>query len=82
MASIGTPSIPGSSTIILFSILTGMGYNNESSLIAYSLIIAINRPMDMLVTALNVVGDAATALIVSKSENNLDENIYKKQSLK
>ena len=59
-----------------------MEYNNESSLIAYSLIIAINRPMDMLVTALNVVGDAATALIVSKSENNLDENIYKKQSLK
>lgn len=82
MASIGTPSIPGSSTIILFSILTSMGYNNESSLIAYSLIIAINRPMDMLVTALNVVGDAATALIVPKSENNLDENIYKKQSLK
>ena len=38
--------------------------------------------MDMLVTALNVVGDVATALIVSKSENNLDENIYKKQSLK
>lgn len=79
MASIGTPSIPGSSTIILFSILTAMGYNNEASLIAYSLIIAINRPMDMLVTALNVVGDAGTALIVSKSENNLDEKIYKKQ---
>ena len=79
MASIGTPSIPGSSTIILFSILTAMGYNNEASLIAYSLIIAINRPMDMLVTALNVVGDAGTALIVSKSENNLNEEIYKRQ---
>ncbi|MDO4536064.1 MAG: dicarboxylate/amino acid:cation symporter [Clostridium perfringens] len=76
IASIGTPSAPGSSSIILFSILTGMGYNNPSTLIAYSLILAINRPIDMLITSLNVIGDAATALVVAKSENSLDEKIY------
>lgn len=70
IASIGTPSAPGSSSIILFSILTGMGYNNPSTLIAYSLILAINRPIDMLITSLNVIGDAATALVVAKSENS------------
>ena len=76
IASVGTPSAPGSSSIILFSILTGMGYNNPSTLIAYSLILAINRPIDMLITSLNVIGDAATALVVAKSENSLDEKIY------
>ena len=76
IASVGTPSAPGSSSIILFSILTGMGYNNPSTLIAYSLILAINRPIDMLITSLNVIGDAATALVVAKSENCLDEDVY------
>ncbi len=76
IASVGTPSAPGSSSIILFSILTGMGYNNPSTLITYSLILAINRPIDMLITSLNVIGDAATALVVAKSENSLDEEIY------
>lgn len=76
IASIGTPSAPGSSSIILFTILTGMGYNNEATLISYSLIIAINRPIDMLITCLNVIGDSATAVVVSNSENSLDKNLY------
>ena len=76
IASVGTPSAPGSSMIILFSVLSGMGYNNEGVLIAYSMLLAINRPMDMLVTSLNVVGDAATAVVVSKSEGCLDTELY------
>ena len=76
IASIGTPSAPGSSSIILFTVLTGMGFNNEATLIAYSLIIAINRPIDMLITCLNVIGDSATAVVVANSEDSLDKEIY------
>ena len=76
IASIGTPSAPGSSAIILFTILTGMGFNNNATLVAYSLILAINRPMDMLVTCLNVAGDSATAIVVANSEGCLDKDIY------
>ena len=76
IASIGTPAAPGAGAIILFTVLTGMGYNNDAAILAYSLILAINRPIEMLVTSLNVVGDAATAVYVSKSENNLNEEIY------
>ena len=76
IASIGTPSAPGSSSIILFTVLTGMGFNNEATLIAYSLIIAINRPIDMLITCLNVIGDSATAVVVANSEDCLDKEIY------
>lgn len=76
IASVGTPAAPGAGAIILFTVLTGMGYNNDAAVLAYSLILAINRPVEMLVTSLNVVGDSATAVVVAKSENALDEEIY------
>ena len=76
ISSVGTPAAPGAGAIILFTVLTGMGYNNDAAILAYSLILAINRPIEMLVTSLNVVGDAATSVVVAKSEGMLDEEIY------
>ena len=76
VASIGTPAAPGAGAVILFTILSGMGYVNEGSLMAYSLILAINRPIEMLVTSLNVVGDSTTALYVAKTEGMLDEETF------
>ncbi len=76
IASIGTPAAPGAGAVILFTVLSGMGYQNDAAVLAYSLILAINRPVEMLVTALNVVGDSATAVVVAKSENFLDEQAY------
>ena len=76
IASAGTPAAPGAGAIILFTILSGLGYVNEGALMAYSLILAINRPIEMLVTALNVAGDSATAVFVAKSEGMLDEKKY------
>lgn len=49
---------------------------NDSALMAYSLILAINRPIEMLCTALNVVGDSCTCLYVAKSENLLNTEVY------
>lgn len=76
IASVGTPAAPGAGAIILFTVLTGMGYNNDAAILAYSLILAINRPIEMLVTSLNVVGDSATSVVVAKSEGMLDEEVY------
>lgn len=76
ISSVGTPAAPGAGAIILFTVLTGMGYNNYAAILAYSLILAINRPIEMLVTSLNVVGDAATSVVVAKSEGMLDEEVY------
>lgn len=79
VASIGTPAAPGAGAVILFTILSGMGYTSDAALMAYSLILAINRPVEMLVTSLNVVGDSSTALIVAKSENGVNEKNYSKE---
>ncbi len=76
VASIGTPAAPGAGAVILFTILSGVGINNEMALMTYSLILAINRPIEMLVTALNVVGDSACAMAVANKENALDKDKY------
>lgn len=72
VASVGTPAAPGAGAVILFTILSGVGINNDMALMTYSLILAINRPIEMLVTSLNVVSDTACAMAVAKNENCLD----------
>ncbi|WP_446454845.1 dicarboxylate/amino acid:cation symporter [Tuanshanicoccus yangjingiae] len=76
VASVGTPAAPGAGGVILFTILSGMGYSNPAALATYALILAINRPIEMLVTSLNVVGDSATAIYVANSEGQLDTKAY------
>ena len=76
LASVGTPAAPGAGAVILFTILSGAGFVNDSALLAYSLILAINRPIEMLVTSLNVVGDAVASICVAKSEGLLDEKKF------
>ena len=78
IASMGTPAAPGAGAVILFTILSGMGFTGEQALVAYSLILAINRPIEMLVTSLNVTGDSVTAVAVAKSEGKLDTSVYNK----
>lgn len=76
LAAAGTPALPAAGTVLLFTVLNGMGYVNETALITYSLILAINKPVEMVLTMLNVVGDAATSVIVANSEGELDKDIY------
>ena len=78
IASMGTPAAPGAGAVILFTILSGMGFTGEQALIAYSLILAINRPIEMLVTSLNVTGDSMTAIAVAKSEGKLNQDVFNK----
>lgn len=76
IASISTPAAPGAGAIVLFTILNGVGFTNEVALMVYSLILAINRPVEMLVTAVNVIDDSVSAVTIAKSEGLLDETIY------
>lgn len=62
LSSIGTPAIPGGSYVILTMVLTSVGIPAEG----LALILGIDRPLDMLRTAVNVTGDAVVATIVDK----------------
>lgn len=79
ITSAGTPATSGAGGIILFTILSGMGYVNSSALLAYTLILAINKPIGMIVTAINVVGDATACLFVGKAEGCLDMEVYNRE---
>lgn len=79
IASMGTPAAPGAGAVILFTILSGVGFTGEQALIAYSLILAINRPIEMLVTSLNCVGDSVASIAVAKSEGKLDMTVFQKE---
>ena len=76
IASMGTPAAPGAGAVILFTILSGTGFTNDAAMVAYALILAINRPIEMLVTSLNVTGDAVAAIAVAKSEGKLNTELY------
>ena len=76
IASVGTPAAPGAGAVILFTILSGMGFTGEAAMMGYTLILAINRPIEMLVTSLNCVGDSVAAIAVAKSEGKLNEDVF------
>lgn len=78
IASTGTPAAPGAGAIILFTILSGVGFTGEAAMMGYALILAINRPIEMLVTSLNCVGDSVAAITVAKSEGKLDKTVYQR----
>lgn len=62
LSSIGTPGIPGGSYVVLTMVLTSVGIPAEG----LALILGIDRPLDMLRTAVNVTGDATVAAMVDK----------------
>lgn len=71
LASIGSASVPGAAIVMLVIVLAQAGIP-EAGL---SLIFAIDRPLDMLRTTVNITGDATVAMLVAKSENKLEEPI-------
>ncbi len=64
VASIGTAGVPGVGLIMLAMVLNAVGLDPA----AIGIILGIDRLLDMTRTSVNITGDAACALIISKSE--------------
>ncbi|MGB4534997.1 MAG: dicarboxylate/amino acid:cation symporter [Tenuifilaceae bacterium] len=64
LASIGAAGVPGAGIVMLIIVLNSVGLPVEG----LALILAIDRPLDMLRTVLNVTGDAMVATMVAKTE--------------
>ena len=69
LASIGSAAVPGAGMVMLVIVLAQAGIP-EAGL---ALIFAIDRPLDMCRTTVNVTGDAAVSMIVAKSVGKLGE---------
>lgn len=74
--AMGTPSVPVAGTTMVYVVMMGLGLNSELCLIGYSLVLAMNYLPGMAVITLNVIGDAATNVIVNYKEGVLDTERY------
>ncbi len=69
LASIGSAAVPGAGMVMLVIVLAQAGIP-EAGL---ALIFAIDRPLDMIRTTVNVTGDATVSMLIAKSEGMLHD---------
>lgn len=72
LSSVGTAGVPGSGMIMLSMVLTSVGIPVEG----VSLIMSVERIVDMFRTALNVTGDVVATFFSANKENMLDMERY------
>ncbi len=71
LASIGSAAVPGAGMVMLVIVLESVGLPPELLPIGLALIFAVDRPLDMCRTVVNVTGDATVSMIVAKSVGKL-----------
>ena len=73
LASIGSAAVPGAGMVMLVIVLESVGLPPDLLPIGLALIFAVDRPLDMCRTVVNVTGDAMVAMLVAKSVGKLGE---------
>jgi Na+/H+-dicarboxylate symporter len=71
LASIGSAAVPGAGMVMLVIVLASVGIPTEG----IALIFAVDRPLDMIRTAVNVTGDLTISTLVATGENQLDLSV-------
>ncbi|MDE0841851.1 MAG: dicarboxylate/amino acid:cation symporter [Porticoccaceae bacterium] len=77
LASIGTAAVPGVGLVMLVMVLNQVGLPAEG----ISLIIGVDRLLDMCRTAVNVAGDGVVSTIVAHSEGLHDRDRFHRENV-
>jgi Na+/H+-dicarboxylate symporter len=72
LASIGSAAVPGAGMVMLVIVLESIGFPADKLANGLALIFAVDRPLDMCRTVINVTGDAMVSLVVAKSVGKID----------
>jgi len=73
LASIGAAGIPSAGLVMLFIVTNAVGLNSDSVALWVGSMLAIDRPLDMFRTMVNISSDSVGVAVVAKSEG---ENLY------
>ncbi|MDD7886329.1 dicarboxylate/amino acid:cation symporter [Flavivirga sp. 57AJ16] len=73
LASIGSAAVPSAGMVMLVIVLESIGFPAELLPIGLALIFAVDRPLDMCRTVVNVTGDATVSMMVAKSLGKLHD---------
>jgi len=71
LASIGSAAVPGAGMVMLVIVLESVNFPADKLPVGLALIFAVDRPLDMCRTVINVTGDATVSSLVAKSVGKL-----------
>ena len=73
LASIGSAAVPGAGMIMLVIVLESIGIPADKMAIGLALIFAIDRPLDMCRTVVNITGDSMVSVLIASSVNKMHD---------
>ena len=68
LASIGAAAVPSAGLVVIFIVLEAIGLQGPTVNVIVGSMLAIDRPLDMYRTAVNIFGDSCGAAIIARSE--------------
>lgn len=69
LASIGAAAVPSAGLVVIFIVLNAIGLgDNPNAILIVGAMLAIDRPLDMYRTAVNVFSDSCGAAIIARKE--------------
>ncbi len=72
LASIGAAAVPSAGLVVIFIVLEAIGLKGPDVNLIVGSMLAIDRPLDMYRTAVNVFSDSCGAAIIARSEGETD----------
>ena len=81
LVSIGAAGIPSAGLLLAATVLEVVGVEGEQAVLIIAFIFPFDRLLDMMRTVTNVTGDLAVACTVAKWEGELDEEIFRSESV-
>jgi Na+/H+-dicarboxylate symporter len=72
LASIGAAAVPSAGLVVIFIVLEAIGLTGPSVNVIVGSMLAIDRPLDMYRTAVNVFSDSCGAAIIARSEGETE----------
>lgn len=72
LASIGAAAIPSAGLVVIFIVLEAINLRGPEVNLIVGAMLAIDRPLDMLRTAVNVFSDSCGAAIIARSEGEAE----------
>ena len=75
LASVGAAAIPSAGLVMIFIVLDAVGLGNHpGAALIVGTMLAVDRPLDMYRTVVNITSDSIGAVVVAKSEG--ENNLY------
>jgi len=73
LASVGAAGIPSAGLVMIFIVTQAVGFQDADVAVIIGTMLAVDRPLDMMRTMVNIFSDSIGASVIAKSEG---ETLY------